>query len=612
MIAENEKALKELGFSNMDNIQHSCYLNLRYEGTDTSIMVERPLDADYAEQFRLSHQREFGFWLTKRRVLVDNVRVRSVGKSKTINALQIGKAEVGEVPNVMTTTDVYYVTDGNQTKKLSTPVYDLEALKGGMFISGPGIILNQTSTILVEPGCQAEIDIFGNVIIEVKDGHGRQDEYLSFKTPEEVPFDPIELSIFGHRFMSIAEQMGITLQRTAVSTNIKERLDFSCALFDPEGNLVANAPHLPVHLGSMQEAVRYQVKLLGDTLKEGEVILSNHPMAGGTHLPDMTIISPVFEGGKPIFYVASRGHHADIGGIQPGSMPSFSKLLEEEGAAIESFKIVRDGEFQEEGITHIMNNQTGANPLIRGTRNLSDNISDFKAQVAANNRGIMLVKQLIQEYSLPYVQAQMKYIQQNAEQSVRIMLKEMVKRHKSNGGLVDETNKIVVQAEDFMDDGSQLKLKLTIDGNDGLAWFDFTGTDPEMYGNSNAPRAITFSAIIYCLRCLVNAEIPFNQGCLNPISVIVPENTFLNPSAKAAVVGGNVLTSQRITDVVLKAFSACAASQGCMNNLTFGDGQFGYYETIAGGAGAGPTWHGKSGVHTHMTNTRITDPEVLE
>jgi 5-oxoprolinase (ATP-hydrolysing) len=257
LVAENERALGELGFATQDDIQHSCFLNLRYEGTDTSIMVERPADGDYAEMFRLSHQREFGFWLTKRRVLVDNIRVRSVGKSKTINAIQIPKAQGGELPSPMTSKEVYFVTDGNQTRKLSTPVFDLEALKGGMTLAGPAIILNQTSTILVEPGCQAEIDSYGSVIIEAKDGHGRQDEYLSFKTPEEVPFGPIELSIFGHRFMSIAEQMGITLQRTAVSTNIKERLDFSCALFDPEGNLVANAPHLPVHLGSMQEAVRY-------------------------------------------------------------------------------------------------------------------------------------------------------------------------------------------------------------------------------------------------------------------------------------------------------------------------------------------------------------------
>jgi len=271
---------------------------------------------------------------------------------------------------------VYFELEGKAQAK-ETEVYKLDELKSGMVVKGPGIILNSTSTVLIEPGCEAEIDEYGNVIITTGADGTVQADIKGMKSIEDVKPDLIELSIFGHRFMSIAEQMGVTLQRTSVSTNIKERLDFSCALFDHEGNLVANAPHLPVHLGSMQEAVRYQVKTLGSDWKEGEVILANHPVAGGTHLPDMTVITPVFQEGKSVFYVASRGHHADIGGIQPGSMPSFSKTLEEEGAAIRSFKLVKDGKFQEEALTDIMTNQKGANPNIRGTRTLTDNISDF-------------------------------------------------------------------------------------------------------------------------------------------------------------------------------------------------------------------------------------------
>jgi 5-oxoprolinase (ATP-hydrolysing) len=406
--------------------------------------------------------------------------------------------------------------------------------------------------------------------------------------------------------MSIAEQMGMTLQKTSVSTNIKERLDFSCAIFGPTGNLIANAPHLPVHLGSMQEAVRYQVKHLGDSWVEGEVILANHPLSGGTHLPDMTVMTPVFRDGKAVFYVASRGHHADIGGISAGSMPAFSKTLLEEGTSFKSFKLVKNGKFQEEEVTKRLTSvEEYDHPDAKGTRNLRDNISDFKAQVAANNRGIDIMKELFDEYSLIYVQAYMKFIQENAESSVREMLKEL--SMKNNLAEVDS-----IKAVDYMDDGTPICLKLTIDRTDGSATFDFEGTGPEVYGNTNAPIAITSSAIIYCLRCLVNTNIPLNQGCLKPITVKVPDQCILNPSETAAVVGGNVLTSQRITDVVLKAFKACAASQGCMNNLTFGNDSFGYYETIAGGAGAGPTWAGQSGIHTHMTNTRITDPEVFE
>jgi len=386
--------------------------------------------------------------------------------------------------------------------------------------------------------------------------------------------------------MGIAEQMGRTLQRTAISVNMKERLDFSCALFTKDGDLVANAPHIPVHLGAMQAAVKFQVKYWTQEgnggINEGDVFVSNHPqLAGGSHLPDITVITPVFHKGKIIFFVASRGHHADIGGISPGkklnfqlhdktyfvimtiyflflgSMPPHSQTLLDEGAHIVAFKLVRDGHFQEEGITELLMSP-GLIPGNSGTRNLSDNLSDLRAQVAANNSGIRLLEELVEEYSLRVVEAYMYFIQNNAEKSVRNMLKEFAERHGSH-----------VEAIDHMDDGTPIKLKIDIDDSTGDAVFDFTGTGPQVLGNHNAPPAVTYSAVIYSLRSLVGQAIPLNQGCLAPITFIIPNYTLLNPSEDAAVVGGNVVTSQRVVDVVLKAFKACAASQGCMNNLTF-------------------------------------------
>lgn len=370
----------------------------------------------------------------------------------------------------------------------------------------------------------------------------------------------------------------------------------------------------------MSTCVRKQAAIWKGKLKKGDVLVSNHPMFGGTHLPDITVITPAFSGDNIIFYVASRAHHADIGGILPGSMPPHSKELYQEGAAIKSEKLVSEGHFNEKRITELLLDEPGQYPGCSGTRCLSDNINDLKAQVAANQKGINLISTLMSDYGEQVVKFYMTNIQKNAEQSVRQLLKGVYKRFEGQD----------LSAEEFMDDGSPIRLKVTIDPEKGEAVFDFSGTGPEVYGNINAPEAVTYSAIIYCLRCLISEDIPLNQGCLKPIHVLIPKKSFLSPSDNAAVVGGNVLTSQRVTDVVLKAFKACAASQGDTNNLTFGYGGtifggegsnggerketkgFGYYETIAGGSGAGSTWHGTSGVHTHMTNTRITDSEVFE
>eukprot|EP00730_Choanoeca_flexa_P007915 TRINITY_DN12412_c0_g2_i1.p1 TRINITY_DN12412_c0_g2~~TRINITY_DN12412_c0_g2_i1.p1 ORF type:complete len:1293 (+),score=305.35 TRINITY_DN12412_c0_g2_i1:21-3899(+) len=580
------------------------FLNLRYKGTDCAQMTgprtatpRIPLlelsavdPMSFEASFEEQYAREFGFTIPGREILVDDIRVRATGTA-------VHKRDVaprGQSSLKPRTTHIIYFADAQPT---TTNVYAFQDMVLGDEIPGPALITAATSTILIEPSCTGRLTEQGD--LEVLVGAGKP----KMVTKE---LDVVHLSLFQHRFMTIAEQMGRALQRTSISTNIKERLDFSCALFSPDGGLTSNAPHIPVHLGAMQEAVRYQIAVTSG-LKPGDVLVSNHPAAGGSHLPDITVITPVFRDGhdKPVFWVASRGHHADIGGITPGSMPPHSKALIEEGAAIKSFKLVRDGEFQEAGITELLN-EPAKHPGSSGTRNLSDNLSDLKAQIAANQRGIALLNGLMDEMGEDVVVAYMKYIQENAEISVRQMLKAKAKATREATG----TTQLV--ETDYLDDGSPIKLTIDIDEATGSAVFDFAGTGDQVLGNLNAPRAVAYSAVIYCLRCMVGHDIPLNQGCLTPVTIKIPQGSLLWPSDDAAVVGGNVLTSQRVCDVVLKAFGACADSQGCMNNVTFGNANCGYYETVSGGSGAGPFGPGRSGVHTHMTNTRITDPEVVE
>nr|GEV86430.1 5-oxoprolinase [Tanacetum cinerariifolium] len=557
---------------------------------------ESVLEASRRETLLL--KQEYGFKLENRNILICDVRVRGIGVTNILKP-RVTESSSG-TPKASGEYKVYFENGWH-----NTPLFKLENLGYGHAIPGPSIIMNGNSTVIVEPNCKAEITKYGNIKIEI------ESSVTTVKVSEKVA-DVVQLSIFNHRFMGIAEQMGRTLQRTSISTNIKERLDFSCALFDPDGGLVANAPHVPVHLGAMSSTVQWQLEYWGKNLSEGDVLVTNHPCSGGSHLPDITVITPVFDNGKLVFFVASRGHHAEIGGITPGSMPPFSKSIYEEGAAIKAFKLVEKGIFQEEGITKLLKYPSSDESLIKipGTRRLQDNLSDLRAQIAANQRGIVLIKELIEHYGLQTVQSYMVYVQKNAEEAVREMLKSIPEKVSFQSAHSDGS--ITIEEEDYMDDGSSIHLKLTIDSKKGEAFFDFSGTTPEVYGNWNSPEAVTKAAVIYCLRCLVDVDIPLNQGCLAPVKIFIPPGSFLSPSDKAAVVGGNVLTSQRITDVVLMAFQACACSQGCMNNLTFGDDTFGYYETIAGGSGAGPTWDGTSGVQCHMTNTRMTDPEIFE
>ncbi|GME35855.1 5-oxoprolinase (ATP-hydrolysing) [Neofusicoccum parvum] len=452
-------------------------------------------------------------------------------------------------------------------------------------------------------GCKLSV-LDSHVIIDMP-----SKEILSVE--EESSINPVELSTFASRFMSIAEQMGNTLQRTSISTSIKERLDFSCALFTPDGKLVANAPHIPVHLGSMQFAIQYQHSVWQGKLQPGDVLLTNHPECGGTHLPDLTVVTPVFADGQLVFYVASRGHHTDIGGIGITSMIPDSKQLWQEGLAIRSLRIVSGGAFDEAAVRKAFLDVANM-PGCSATRRLNDNISDLKAQIAANQRGITLLQALCCEFGTPRVQKYMYGIQANAELAVRNLFRRVAR----------ERGPAPLTATDYYDDGTPIRLAITIDAATGSAVFDFAGTGPQTHGNMNSPASITHSAVIYTLRCLIDLDMPLNQGCLNPVDIRIPRGSILNPSPAVAVCGSTI-ASQRVVDAILRAFGAAAASQGCANSLGWGEGGrdpitgvvapgWNYGEALGGGSGAGPGWHGTAAVQVHSTNTKTTDPEVIE
>uniref|UniRef100_A0A0K0EV38 5-oxoprolinase n=1 Tax=Strongyloides venezuelensis TaxID=75913 RepID=A0A0K0EV38_STRVS len=601
MMKETKDNLLNNGFKNLD-VHHKVEFYLRYHKTDSTI----PIVVDIAktdvngilkldelerakEAFEMLHKKQFGFVHCDRKVIVKDIRV--MASAKRFSYPKIERTNDNSSTNNYEYEEI--VKCFFNGKWMETKCLLLEKLTTGKVIDGPALILDADSTVVVDPNCKGTITYDGSIEIDVQD---RGLKNIG------VNLNPIHLSIFSHRLMSIAEQMGKVLERTAISTNIKERLDFSCALFGPDGDLIANAPHIPVHLGGMQTAVKYLIKLKGHGgIKPGEAVLSNHPKEGGSHLPDLTVITPIYISNQevPDFFVANRGHHSDIGGLVPGSMPPNSTTIFEEGAVFKNaFTIVENGIFLESKVIEALN-EPSKQPGCTGTRQLGDNLADLKAQIAANQKGISLLTDLTNEYGLDVVKAYMKHITENAEKCVRDYFK----------SLPNST----IKSKDIMDDGTVINLSIKIDKNNGKALFDFTGTGPQSKYNLNAPEGVVKAAIIYCIRCLVGRDIPLNQGCLNPVEIIIPPGTILTPSDDAAVVGGNVLTSQRICDVILSAFNACAASHGCMNNITFGNKFMGgYYETIGGGSGAGDTFDGQSAVHTHMTNTRITDPEIVE
>jgi len=560
-------------------------LLVRYQGTDAPLLVAFGLLDQIKADFAAAHHAHFGFVELDKPLVVEALSVEVIGSAAASTRTAIAGTAGAAAPRPIDHTEIYTVNAArNGELTIRAPVYARDHLGEGTVIPGPAIIIEPNSTIVVEPGWQGELRA-GNLILARVAPLARS---LAIGTR----VDPVMLEIFNNLFMSIAEQMGETLAKTAHSVNIKERLDFSCALFDREGGLVANAPHIPVHLGSMGDSVRSMIRSRREHMQPGDVFATNAPYNGGTHLPDITVVTPVFEerGREIIFFIASRGHHADIGGVTPGSMPPKSRSIEEEGLLIDDFQLVEAGRFREIELRALLG--SGAYPA----RNPGQNVADLKAQMAANEKGRQELHRMVRQFGLETVAAYMRHVQDNAEESVRRVID-------------------VLKDGEFtvpMDDGNAISVSVRIDRAARRARIDFSGTSPQHSGNFNAPLSITRAAVLYVFRTLVDDDIPLNEGCLKPLEILVPDGCLLNPGHPAAVVAGNVETSQLIVDALYAALGVMAASQGTMNNFTFGNEKYQYYETICGGSGAGPDFDGTSAVHTHMTNSRLTDPEVLE
>ncbi len=576
--SQAEEELHQQGIESSD-YRSVWRLHCRYQGSDTSLSTPYADLVTIREKFEESHQQRFGFISTDKDLLVESIEIEviSAGESPSTNT---NHRKRGGVVNEKASKHPIFMN--NQWHDCA--FYQRDALKPNQIIKGPAIILESTGTNAIEVGWQASVTELGDLILE-------RYETLELKTAIGTDVNPVMLEIFNNLFMSIAEQMGFVLANTAASVNIKERLDFSCAIFNTDGSLVANAPHMPVHLGSMGESIKAVINGPHE-LFDGDAIIINAPYNGGTHLPDITIIKPVFNDSKTqiIFYVASRGHHADIGGKTPGSAPADSTHIEEEGIVIDNIKIVEKGDFQEQRIHDILSE--GKYPA----RNIDMNIADFKAQLASCEKGAQELAKIVNRYSLEVVQAYMSHVQDNAEESVRRVLD-------------------ALQDGEFcykMDDGNQVCASIKIDKTNRKAIIDFTGTSPQHPSNYNAPLAITKAAVLYVFRCMVDDNIPLNEGCLKPLEIIVPKKSMISPEYPAAVIAGNVETSQVIVDTLFGALKVMAASQGTMNNFFWGNDEFQYYETLCGGAGATKNHDGTYAVHTHMTNSRLTDPEVLE
>ncbi len=551
---------------------------LRYAGTDTALPIPLTTHAQMSEQFAAAHQRLFGFTTPEKPLIAETVVVEALAPGE-----RVPEPEIPEKPLPAPLETINIFTGG---KHHPAPVYGRDALGAGTTIPGPAMLREQNATTIIEPGWTATITLQNHCILRRTPPR----ENAIIADPSRP--DPVLLELFNNLFMAIAEQAGTVLRNTAQSVNIKERLDFSCAIFDSTGGLVANAPHVPVHLGAMGASVRHVLAQRGATLKPGDAIALNNPYAGGTHLPDITLITPVFDesGTEVRFFTACRGHHADIGGLTPGSTPPFSRTLEEEGVVIDNLLLLSGGTFEEQTFRETL--ASAKYPA----RNPDQNIADIKAQIAANATAANALTTIIARYGWNTVHAYMHHVMRNAEAAIR----QAITR------LHDATFTYT------MDSGAPLTVKLTIDRATNSATIDFTGTGPADPNNFNAPPAVTTACVLYAFRCLTGADIPLNEGCLKPLTIIIPPNTFLSPPPGSAVVAGNTEVSQALTAALLGALDACACAQGTMNNFLFGNAQLQYYETICGGSGAGPNFHGTSAVHTHMTNTRITDPEILE
>lgn len=565
------------------------HLLLRYDGTDSALMVRFDTLEAMRQQFNAAYLQRYSFLMHDKKMIVEAVSVEVIGKSgeELTRSSQL-------TDSVVVGPALAQVAMFSHSEQHMTPVYNRDALAAGTRVQGPAIVFDQNGTTIIEPEWQLDLLSAGEMLMTRVQPKQKQ---VAIGTN----VDPVMLEIFNNLFMSIAEQMGATLANTAFSVNIKERLDFSCALFDAQGSLIANAPHMPVHLGSMGESINAVIQKNAGQMRPGDSYVLNDPYNGGTHLPDMTVVTPIFDTQQSeiLFFVASRGHHADVGGLTPGSMPPNSKTVMEEGVLIDSFKLVENGALREAELAALL--ASGPYPA----RNIAQNLADLRAQIAANEKGAQELQRMVQRFGLEVVQAYMQHVQNNAEESVRRVIDVL-----QDGHFCYE-----------LDNGAQIKVKVTVNKAQRSATVDFTGTSAQLESNFNAPKAVCLAAVLYVFRTLVNDEIPMNQGCLKPIEVIIPAGCMLSPQYPAATVAGNVETSQCITDALYGALGVMAASQGTMNNFTFGDAQYQYYETIAGGSGAGQILHadgstqlfaGTDVVQTHMTNSRLTDPEILE
>jgi 5-oxoprolinase (ATP-hydrolysing) len=557
-------------------------VHLRYEGTDSALVVDFDSEEGMKAQFEAAYRRRFSFLMPSRALVVEAVSVEALGRSDAPPEAPVAATGRTGAPRPGERVSMF---GGDQWR--DTGVFERTDIGPGDVIMGPAIIAENNATTVVEQGWQARVTPYNHLVL-------RRVEALPERRAIGTTADPVMLEIFNNLFMSIAEQMGLRLQNTAYSVNIKERLDFSCAIFDAAGNLVANAPHMPVHLGSMGESIKTVMEANAGQMRPGDVYMLNDPYHGGTHLPDVTVISPVFdEAGEAIlFYVGSRGHHADIGGTTPGSMPPDSVHIEEEGVLINNFKLVdgRDGVLRERA----------ARALLGGARyparNPDQNMADLRAQVAANQKGVEELRKMVAHFGLGVVQAYMGHVQDNAEEAVRRVITAL-----RDG-----------QFSYDLDNGAKIEVAIRLDQASRSAEIDFTGTSGQLPNNFNAPSAVCMAAVLYVFRTLVDDEIPLNAGCLKPLKVIIPPGSMLNPHYPASVVSGNVETSTCITNALYGALGVMAAAQGTMNNFTFGNAKYQYYETISGGSGAGEGFDGTDVVQTNMTNSRLTDPEILE
>jgi 5-oxoprolinase (ATP-hydrolysing) len=583
LAADGERELRsqDFGFMQADvtqNISVQRRVHVRYEGTDSVLIVPFAAEPDIVEAFESTYRRRFAFLMPERRLIVEAVSVEVLATAAMPAEMRRTCVPPEHAP-IAGTRRLY---SGGRWHDAA--LVERDAVRPGHFITGPAVVAEASATTVLEPGWQARATELNHLLLE-------RAEPCDRAAAAATHVDPVMLEIFNNLFMNIAEQMGLQLQNTAYSVNIKERLDFSCALFDAEGNLIANAPHMPVHLGSMSESIKTVIADSAD-MRPGDVHALNDPYRGGTHLPDVTVVTPVYldDHDQPLFYVGSRGHHADIGGLTPGSMPPFSTRIEEEGVQIDNFKLLVAGRLRERELLELL--QSGRYPA----RNPAQNLADLKAQIAANEKGVQELRRMVAHFGLPVVQAYMRHVQDNAEESVRRVISRL-----RDGSFTLP-----------LDNGACIHVAIQVDLQRRCASIDFTGTSAQLGDNFNAPRAVCMAAVLYVFRTLVDDAIPLNAGCLKPLHVTIPAGSMLNPQPPASVVAGNVETSMCITNALYGALGVLAAGQCTMNNFTFGNSRHQYYETIAGGSGAGPEFDGTSVVQTHMTNSRLTDPEVLE